>query len=153
MKLWSYVPLFAASTFLAACASVPRDQGLGDISERVSHQLERQTAPSTVDDPRVASMLEGELTAERAVAIAIINNPRLQVALADLGVAQAELIEASTISNPMLELEARFPADPVRPYEITVAQSLVDLLTLPRRRKIGRLGFEAAKSRVAAEVL
>lgn len=94
----------------------------------------------------------GELTADRAVAIAIAKNPRLQATLAELGIARADLIEASTIANPLLEIEVRSSA-PYRAYEVRLAQSLVQLLQLPRRRAIGRLAFEAAQLRVGAEVL
>ncbi len=153
MKYRMYAGAASVALLLAGCASVPRDSGLADVRVRTAQELEWRRDAMMVDDARARSMLEGALTADRAVAIAAINNPRLQVILADLGVAQAELIEASTISNPVLELETRYPGEPYHPYEITLAQSLMDLITLPRRRQIGRLGFEAAKLRVSAEVL
>jgi hypothetical protein len=46
-----------------------------------------------------------------------------------------------------------FPGDPFRPYELRLAQTLVDLIQLPRRRALGRAAFDAAKMRVTAEVL
>jgi cobalt-zinc-cadmium efflux system outer membrane protein len=93
-----------------------------------------------------------ELTADRAVAIAIANNPRLQVTLAEVGIARADLLEASTIANPLLEVEIRSSA-PYRAYELRVAQSLIELLQLPRRRALGRTAFDAAQLRISAEVL
>ena len=93
------------------------------------------------------------LTADEALAIPIAPNPRLQVALAELGIVRADLIEASTIANPIFELELRVPGEPYRPYEFRLAQSLLDLLQLPRRRAIGRAAFDAAQMRVTAEVL
>lgn len=153
MMQLKWAPLALLAVFFGGCASVPRDAGLSTVQERVGYEVERRTTAATVDDERVRSMLQGTLDADRAVAVALINNPRLQVTLAELGIAQAELMEASTISNPVLELEARYPADPFRPYEITLAQSLIDLITLPRRRALGRLSFEAAQMRVSSEVL
>jgi len=145
------------SVLLGACASVPRDGGLADISrsvnQRTNQTVEFQQSANAADDPRVAGMLEGELDADEAVAIAMMNNPRLQVILAEQGIAHADLIEASTISNPVLELETRLPGRPFRPYEITLAQSLIDLIQLPRRRRMGSALFETAKLRVSAEVL
>lgn len=152
-----YIIVSAFSLLLGACASVPRDGGLADVSrsvnQRTNQTIEIQQSASEADDPRVAGMLEGELTADEAVAVAMINNPRLQVILAELGIARADLVEASTISNPVLELETRLPGAPFRPYEITLAQSLIDLIQLPRRRRMGSAIFEAAKLRVSAEVL
>lgn len=98
-------------------------------------------------------MIADELTADEAVAIAMVNSPRLQVTLAELGIARADLIEASTISNPVFEFEIRYPGEPFRPYELRLAQSLIELIQLPRRRALGRAAFDAAQMRISSEVL
>ena len=136
-----------AAALLASCVSVPRDAGLGEVKEAVST---RATVDWTADQN---AMLQDELTVDEAVAIAVANNPRLQATLAELGIARADLIEASTISNPLLEVELRFPGEPRRPYELRLAQSLVELIQLPRRRAIGRAAFDAAQLRVSSSVL
>lgn len=128
--------LFAA-LLAGACASVPRDAGLAEV-----RQSAQQRTPIT-----------GDVTADQAVAIAMQNSPRLQARLAELGVARADLIEASTIANPLLEVELRYPASPYRPYEIRVAQTLLDLIQLPRRRAFGRAAFAAAKLSATREIL
>ena len=99
-------------------------------------------------------MLQDELTADEAVAIAMANNPRLQVTLAELGIARADLIEASTIANPLFEVEMRFPrrAVPRRSSCVSRRRSSI-CIQLPRRRAIGRAAFDAAKMRVTSEVL
>ena len=130
---------------LTACAAVPRDAGIAEIEKTVGQQL-NWSGQAAVD-------AEGELTADQAVAIALRNNPRLQATLAELGVARADYLLASTISNPLLEAEYRFPADPFHAYEFRFAQSLIELLQLPRRRAIGSLSFEAAQLRISSEVL
>jgi len=136
-----------AAALLASCVSVPRDAGLGEVKEAVST---RATVDWTADQN---AMFQDELTVDEAVAIAVANNPRLQATLAELGIARADLIEASTISNPLLEVELRFPGEPRRPYELRLAQSLVELIQLPRRRAIGRAAFDAAQLRVSSSVL
>ncbi len=147
----------AASLLLSSCASVPRDAGANEVQQALAQRgappVEWSAQPSTADHERVAAMLADELTADEAVAIATLNNPRLQVTLAELGIARADLIEASTISNPVFEAELRFPAEPYRPFELTLAQSLIELIQLPRRRALGRAAFDAAQMRVSSEVL
>src|SRR5712691_9848402 len=112
---------------LAGCATVPRDGGLADVQRevrlRTNQNIEAHANAATADDDRVPTLLTGELDADKAVAVALINNPRVQVALADLGLARADLLEASTIRNPILGGEIRFPADPQRPYALTITQS------------------------------
>ncbi|HEX2832475.1 MAG TPA: TolC family protein [Thermoanaerobaculia bacterium] len=140
-------------TLLVSCVSVPRDAGLSEVQARTSANVAWSAAPATTDHERVRTLLENELTADNAVAIATLNNPRLQVTLAELGIARADLIEASTIANPLFEVELRFPSEPYRPFELRLAQSLVELIQLPRRRAIGRAAFDAAQMRVSSEVL
>jgi len=149
--------LLALVVLASACASVPRDAGMNDIRQRVSDRtgqtVEWKTAPSTADDPRVRELLQGELTADKAVAVAMTNNPRLQATLAELGIARADLLQSSVVRNPLFEAEIRFPSDPFRPYELRLAQTLVDLIQLPRRRALGRAAFDAATLRVTSEVV
>jgi cobalt-zinc-cadmium efflux system outer membrane protein len=132
---------------LSSCVSVHPDSGLNDVRLSVA-------ARSNIDwQGNVEAMLKDDLTADEAVLIAVANNPRLQVTLAELGVARADLIEASTIANPLFEIEIRYPGEPVRPFELRLAQTLVDLVQLPRRRALGRAAFENAKMQVTADVL
>ena len=137
---------------LGACATVPRDAGVADVRQRTAYDVQLRE-PANTDDPQLRQLLSGDLDADRAVAIAIRNSARFQVILAGLGIARADLMAASTVSNPVFGYETRWPANPYRPYEFTLAQSLIELVTLPRRRQAGQLEFEAAKMRVSAETL
>ena len=155
MKRAVFLP--AAFLILAeACVSLPRDTGTNEVRTAVSQRTAQTVEwhePATADDPRIRALLQDELTADRAVAVAMANSPRLQATLAELGIARAELLQASIVRNPLFEAEVRFPRDPFRPFELRVAQTLVDLIQLPRRRAIGRATFEAAKLRVTSEVV
>lgn len=157
MKHSTGILLGLAAVLLTSCVSVPRDAGTNDVQQAVAQRggsaVEWNARPSTTDHERVAAMLQDELTADEAVAIAMLNSPRLQVTLAELGIARADLIEASTITNPVFEFEIRFPGEPYRPYELSLAQSLIELIQLPRRRALGRAAFDAAQMRVSSEVL
>lgn len=146
------IVILMAAAFAAACASVPRDAGSSEVQQAVAARANQQF-DWTPNDERLRAMLADELTADEAVAIGMANSPRLQVALAELGIARADLIEASTVTNPVFEFELRVPGEPYRPYELRLAQSLIELITLPRRRALGRAAFDAAQLRVTAEVL
>ncbi|HKR64560.1 MAG TPA: TolC family protein, partial [Thermoanaerobaculia bacterium] len=157
MKHLTTILLTAVAVVLTSCVSVPRDAGTNDVQQAIAQRgapgVEWRTQPATTDHERIAAMLQDELTADEAVAIAMLNNPRLQVTLAELGIARADLIEASTISNPIFEFEIRFPGEPYRPYELRLQQALIELIQLPRRRASGRAAFDAAQMRVSSEVL
>ncbi len=142
---------------VTSCASVKRDAGVSEVQNAITTRgapnVEWRAETTTTDHERVGAMLQDELTADEAVAIAMLNSPRLQVTLAEVGIARADLIEASTITNPVFEFEIRFPGEPFRPYELRLAQSLIELIQLPRRRALGRAAFDAAQMRVSSEVL
>jgi cobalt-zinc-cadmium efflux system outer membrane protein len=142
--------------FAAACISLPRDAGTTEVRTAVLERTAQTVEwidPTTSDNPRIRALLQEELTGDRAVTVALANSPRLQATLAELGIARADLLQASIVRNPLFEAEIRFPRDPFRPYELRVAQTLVDLIQLPRRRAIGRATFDAAKLRVTSEVV
>src|SRR5882724_11819992 len=151
------ITILAAILFASACVSVPRDAGVNDIRQfvydRTSQTVQWAQETSDADDPRVRALLQGELTADGAVAVAMVNNPRLQATLAELGIARADLLVASIVRNPLFEAEVRFPRDPFRPFELRLAQTLVDLIQLPRRRALSRAAFDAATVRITSEVV
>jgi cobalt-zinc-cadmium efflux system outer membrane protein len=160
MQSWSRALLVGAAVLLAAgCASVPRDAGIGEVEriveERTGHRLSWQpgqpiTAP---DDRQLAERLQGELTVEQAVEIALAGNPDLLAALEELGLARADLIAARTVRNPLLDGEIHFPGERFKPYEVAITQTLVDLLQLRRRRAVGAAEFAAARLRIGASVV
>src|SRR5918999_112445 len=153
------VPVLAAALLAAGCASVPRDAGVGEVRRAVVERSGQQLAwePAQPIEPPTSEALrpylEGELTAERAVEIALASNRDLLATLEELGVARADFIAASTVRNPVLEGEVRFPGRPVRPFEIAVMQTLIDLFQLGRRRALGQAEFEAVRLRVTGAVL
>lgn len=149
----------AAALLAAGCASVPRDAGIGEVRRTVEeHGGQRLTwEPAQPIAPPTSAPFEsvagGELTAERAVELALANNRDLLATLEELGVARADLIAASTVRNPLLDGEVRFPGRPSHPFEIVVTQTLIDLLQLRRRRALGQAEFAAARLRVTGAVL
>jgi cobalt-zinc-cadmium efflux system outer membrane protein len=143
-------------TFLVAgCVSVPRDESVSAVRAGASERIGSPVALRGDDgaDSSVREMLAGEIDAERAVRIALLNNPRVDALLAEMDLARAEVLEGSTIANPIFEAEIRFPGDPYRPYELRLAQSILDLIQLPRRRAAARAAFDAARMRVTADVV
>ncbi len=66
---------------LSGCATVPRDGGIADVQRevaaRTNQTVEVRSAASNTDDDRVRTMLGGELDADKVMAIALMNNPRV----------------------------------------------------------------------------
>ena len=98
-------------------------------------------------------LLHEELTADRAVQIAFANNRDVQATLEELGIARGELLAAGTIRNPLFHAEIRFANDATNPIEIGLAQTLIDLIQLKSRKRMGRARFEATRVQVAGAVV
>jgi len=102
-----------------------------------------------------AKLLERPLDAESAVQVALLKNAILQATFEDVGIAQADLVQAGLLSNPILNVNIRFPTrGPSKTYlDFAAAENFLDVFLIPAKEKIAAGQLEAAKARVANEVL
>ena len=113
----------------------------------------------TSDDQRasqaVRSLLLKPLTVDGAVQIALLRNPRLQAIYEELSLAQADVVQAGLLSNPVFSADiTTAEREALAPNLIVgVTQSFLDLLLIPAKKKIAASAFEQAKYRVGSEVL
>jgi cobalt-zinc-cadmium efflux system outer membrane protein len=103
----------------------------------------------------VQTLLRGELTAERAVQVAFLNNRELQARFEEIGIAQADVIQAGLISNPNFAASFRFPNRPPSGtnIEYSIAQNFIELLMRPLRQRIAQAQLAQTEIHVADEVL
>ena len=91
----------ALTLLLGGCASFSPDQGMAPIEAAATEALGKNVVKiRNADDARdvkarVAALLAGSLTADAAVQIALLNNRALQAAFNDLGVSEAQMVEAT----------------------------------------------------------
>jgi cobalt-zinc-cadmium efflux system outer membrane protein len=103
----------------------------------------------------VRRLLKGPLSASAAAQIALLNNRGLQATFEEIGLAEADLIEARTIPNPDLNFQARFPDKPPSGTDIEygIAQDFLTILMIPIRTKVAKDQLLAAQLRVSDEVI
>lgn len=144
---------------MVGCASVPRDAGFGDVQNAVRERIDQRvvwnqaTEADAAVGESVRALLEREMTADESVQVALLHNRGLQAAYEDLGIAQADLVEAGLLQNPVFIGQVRFPARPATPFEVDVVQNFLDVFILPLRKKAAEAEFERVKFRVASVVL
>ena len=157
----SFVLTIALSAALAAgCASVPPKGGFADVQRMVGQRTGLtvhwdQGAPEdqAVKD-HIQSLLQEPLTAEAAVQIALLNNPALQATYEELGIAQADLVQAGLLQNPVFLGSWRSSSrTSVLNSEYALAQNFLDIFLLPLRKKLAAAQFEQAKLRVSDAIL
>lgn len=141
---------------LTGCATVPSDAGFGSVQSSVAErsgqlvQWRGRTAQDAEVDANVRDLLQKELMADQAVQIALLNNLNLQATYQELGVSQADVVQAGLLRNPVLSFERRFSGQAA---EIDLAWEFLDLFYIPLRKKVAGAAFESAKLRVANAVL
>jgi cobalt-zinc-cadmium efflux system outer membrane protein len=145
---------------LTGCASVNLDAGFLEVRAAVEErngtrivwnqgtELDREA----VDQLR--SLLAKKLTVADVVQVAMLNNRDLQAVYTELGLAQADLVQAGLFRNPMLDAAVLFPLSGARPdLQFGAVVGLLDALYIPLRRRVAAAQFDEAKLRVTGAVL
>lgn len=145
---------------LGGCATVPREAGFADveaiIAERTGQRVHwnQGTAADDAVDAVVRSMLAEELSADAAVQVALLNNRNLQAAYESLGVAQADLVAAGLLGNPVFDGNVRFSTSGGGTgLELALIQDFIDILFIPLRKRVAAAAFETTKLEVAGAVM
>lgn len=144
----------AALTLLAGCASTspaPAFQEVAQmVKERSGHKLSwtQGAALDKAVETAIDGWLQSELTADSAVQIALLGNPSLLSTFEDLSIAQADLVQAGLLRNPVLSggLEGSS-------LFLGVEQAFLDIAMVPMRTRVATAELEATKLRVGDQVL
>lgn len=154
--------VLSAAALSGCAATVPEDAGFADVERVIAERIpqhrviwNRGSREDLAVQAAVQELLVDELTPDEAVEIALLNNRSLQATYEDLGVAQADLVQAGLLSNPVFSARARWTFDPSEGAELgfDLIQNFLDLLMLPARKRLAAVEFEETKLRVAGEVL
>jgi outer membrane protein TolC len=143
---------------LGGCATFSPDGGMGDVQqlaqERVGVPVRSQHQAGDPDAARAATQmrLNTALTADSAVEFALLNNPRLKAQLADLGLAEADLVQAGRLRNPVFAYSNKRNSD-VTTIDRTVMVNVASLLLMPLALDIEQRRFEQAKVAAAANIV
>ena len=143
------------------CASMQKERGHEDVARIVAASTghhtgwDRGTPEAKQIADRVRMLLKNGLTRDAAVEIALVNNPELQATYDELDVSQADLVEAGLLSNPSVggSIGFRMNGSGRPEYEVSIAESFLDLFLLPLRKRVAEAEFQAETLRVAHAVL
>lgn len=153
-----------ALVLVAGCARMQPGLGFQDVQSDVARRLQSDQASrihwntGSGEDAEataaVQSLLAGEITAPQAVQIGLLNNRDLQAVYEELNIAQADVVQAGLLRNPIFSGELRFSTGGGGTgIVLDVAQEFVGLLSMPMRKSLAAAAFESAKLRVTSEVL
>ncbi len=98
--------LLASAAVLGGCVSFSPDRGFTPVEQAAKDHLRkelrwpRSDADSESIDQRVAELLAQPLSADAAVQTALLNNRGLRAAFQELGISEADRVQAGRLPNP-----------------------------------------------------
>lgn len=152
------IMLAVAVTTLAGCATFSQDGGFDTVGaltrERTGKEVKwvKSDDDATTVAATIKPLLAKPLTVDDAVTIALLNNKGLQASYAELGIAEADLVQAGRLRNPTLSF-GRLTRGGEIEYDRQLMLPILGLLTMPITTKIERRRFEQAQLRAASDAL
>lgn len=146
---------------LSGCASTSPKRSYAQVDTMVSERTEgavhlsNEQSAATIKET-TGALLKEALTPERAVHLSLLNSPALKAKMEELGIAQAELVQAGLIENPVVHASWRFPnggGATGTGRELGISMNFLDLLTLPLKRKLAAGQLEQAKFHLGKDIL
>lgn len=148
-----------SALFLAGCASFSPDGGMTDVSNLTQSRIGQQVSFSkdphsgtSNGDAMVRSLLAKPLTVDSAVRIALLNNASLKASFDELGVSEADFVQAGRMRNPGFSF-GRISGGGDTEIDRSIMFDIVGLLTLPTRARIEHRRFEQAKLQAASQAV
>lgn len=152
------VALAASPLLLAGCATLSADGGMQPVQSAAQQHLGQnvEVVKTAADQDRVATrvaeLLARPLNADSAVQIALLNNRGLQASFQELGIAEAELVQASRLPNPGFSF-AKVRQGDTREIDRSFSFDLAHLIALPLTRQLEARRFAATQRAVSLEML
>jgi len=143
---------------LAGCTTFSKDGGMGAVNELTKSRIQQQAtwirSEQDANSAQAATreLLTKPLSPDDAVKIALLNNRGLQAAYADLGIAEADLVQAGRLRNPGFSFTRLRRADELE-IERTFLFDVLGLITMPLRIELEQRRVALTQGRVAADVL
>jgi multidrug efflux system outer membrane protein len=147
--------LLGLAALLSACASLSPggdEKALSELTQgRLAGQaLQNPQEPSA--QTKVADLLRQPLTQSSAVQLALLNSPSAHVALARLGLSDAERVLASNWPAPHLMI-GRLTEGDTREIERSLSFNLLGLLTLPWQAQVQSQQHDMQRLQTAQELI
>jgi outer membrane protein TolC len=148
----------ACGLLLAGCATFSSDGGMDDVTnlaqKRVGAPAAAVPAARDADAARARSdeLLRAPLTADAAVEIALLRNPALRARLGELELAEADLVQAGRLRNPVFAYSNKRNAD-VTQIDRAFLVNVAALVMMPLALEIEQRRFAQAKLVAASEIV
>jgi len=149
----------AIMVFLAGCTTFSKDGGFGTVSSTATERLGKDAVIVKTDADRDAvakrtqELLAKPLSMDDAVQVALLNNRGLQASYAELGLSEADLVQAGRLPNPGFTFSRTRAGNGDLSIGRTFSANVLSILTLPFAARIEGRRFEQTKLETADAML
>ena len=147
-----------SAVLLAGCASFSADGGFSAVEKTAKDRIGkdvrwvRSESDQATIDRRVGELLGKPLSVDDAVQLALLNNRGLQASFHELGISEADLVQAGRLPNPGFSFGRTTQGDEIE-LERGLHLNLARLLAIPMLRQIESRRFAQAQGMAALGVL
>ncbi|KVE25061.1 RND transporter [Burkholderia singularis] len=149
----------AFMALLAGCTTFSKDGGFGAVSSIATERLGKDAVIVKTDTDRDAvakrtqQLLAKPLSMDDAVQIALLNNRGLQASYAELGLSEADLVQAGRLPNPGFTFSRTRAGNGDLSIGRAFSANVLSILTLPFAAHIEGRRFEQTKLETADAML
>ena len=153
-----FLALLSSAAAFSGCANFSPDGGFATVEQTAQERLgkELRWARTEADrdriDKRVSELLARPLTVDDAVQVALLNNRGLQATFQELGITEAEVVQAGRLPNPGFSF-SRLKRGAEIELESGLHFNIARLIALPYIGQMEARRFEQTKAQVAMSVL
>ena len=150
--------LFSSILTSTGCATFSSDGGFKKVESTSQERLDKKVSWKRDKEAEKAAqdiinpLLQQQLDVNSAVQIALLNNPGLQAKYAELGIAEADYVQAGRLANPTLGVSGGVNQEGLH-YATGIEFSLLGLLLIPSATELEGIRFEHVKLQAAQETL
>ena len=158
IKSSTLIALISTSFALGGCATFSKDGGFGAVQDATQKHIKQEVvwpkteAEQNKIDERVKALLAQRMDVEKAVQIALFNNKSLQASYYQLGISEADVVQAGRLPNPKFSM-LYTQNDGDYKIEQILTFNIFSLLTMPKMQQIERQRFVQTQKKTAFEVI
>lgn len=134
---------------LGGCVTVNPRPDYARVARHVTEATGQEEVYRPENDQRIPRLVEelirDGITADETVQICLLNNPTLQAAFMDVGMARADVVQSQLLSNPSLGIALQLPSGGgLANLEAGLAQNLAELWRIPARKRAAERSLDRA---------
>ena len=151
-------PIFLLPLLLVGCATFSADGGFDAVEKTTQKSIKQKPVWANNDAQKLAvaeqlaALLADPLSVNEAVQIALINNAQLQANFYDLQIAEANVVQAGRIPNPIFSMLYAKNGGEFK-IEQALTFNILALFTLSKASAIEKQRFAATQNKVVLLVL